>query len=101
MYLAKAKVSIRLEGATNTTVVIVELKANAVIKATWSGSLQRETTATFIGDTGSIGYEFVMSGIKVAATQIIKLEAVTVGASVEVNGELVVFEETTGADPTI
>ncbi len=99
MYLAKAKVSARIEDTAKNRTVIVELKVNGVIKATWACDLSAQFTT--IGATSSIGYEFVMSGIKVAATQIIKLEVVTLDASVEVNGELVVFEETTGESPVI
>lgn len=94
LYLGKAKVSIRMESNTALAGAIIELKANGVIMATWAAEIELD------GDSSN-SYEFVISGIKVAATQIIKLEAVTVDADVEVNGELVCFEETTGATPVI
>ena len=99
LYLAKAKVSARHEtGATGTATGIVELKANGTIVATWAARLHipTGTSANSVAE-----YEFAVSGIKVAATEIIKLEAVTVDANLEVNGELVCWEETTGADPAI
>ena len=100
MYLAKTKVSVRQTTSDrNSRTVIVELKVNAVIKSTWSCDLNAQSTT--IGATSSIGYEFVLSGVKVAATQIIKLEVITIDADMEVNGELVVFEETTGETPVI
>ena len=100
MYLAKTKVSVRQTTSDRASrTVIVELKVNAVIKSTWSCDLNAQSTT--IGATSSIGYEFVLSGVKVAATQIIKLEVITIDADMEVNGELVVFEETTGETPVI
>ena len=101
MYLAKAKCSVRLTGVDTLANVFVELKANAVIKATWSVRPHMGANAQGFAGTNSFNYEFVMSGLKVLATEIIKLEAVTVDANVEVNGELVCLEEDTGADPIL
>ena len=99
LYLAKAKVSVRLEANAVTEFSIVELKVNGVIKATWGVSLYGINIAS--AGSSSQNHEFVVSGLKVAATQVIKLEAVLVGPNTEVNGELVCFEEPTGGDPTI
>ena len=99
MYLAKAKVSARSE-TTNTSndVAIVELKVNGAVKATWV--CQLNVTSSGAGTTNP-SYEFVVSGLKVAATEIIKLEVISLNANVEVSGELVVVEETTGESPVI
>ena len=97
MYLAKAKVSARSE-ATGVAAgtVIVELKVNGTIKATWSCDLGMTTS----GDgTGTSSYEFAIAGLKVTTGQIIKLEAVTVDTNIEINGELICVEEATGASP--
>lgn len=94
MYLAKAKFSIE---TTNTGIqrAIVELKVNAVIKATASVILQAGAGTTVES------YEFITSGLKVIATQIIKIEAITLQTGLTINGELVCFEETTGETPVI
>ena len=102
MYLAKAKVSVRLEtisGVTSNKQVIIELKANGVIKGTWAAVLH--TDIDDVGGDSNATYEFAIAGIKVAATEIIKLEVVTLGTLIEANGELVVFEEDTGATPAV
>ena len=99
MYLAKAKVSVRSEGPNVSATVIVELKINGVIKETFSAWMA-DNTVSDSGGTSSTNYEFAFAG-KVAATQIIKLEAVTIGSGVEVNGVLVTFEEDTGVSPAI
>ena len=96
LYLAKAKVSIRLESGGTAGGAIVELKVNGVIKATWAGELLISSGEA--AHHNSV-YEFVVSGLKVTATQIIKIEAVTVDADIEVNGELICFEEDTGVNP--
>jgi len=108
MYLAKAKVSARTEDATSGPLtVIVELQAGAngseTTKATWACEVSGMATGAQTAGSGSstATYEFAVSGIKVAATEVIQLEATTVDVDVEVSGEIVVFEETTGADPTI
>ena len=99
LYLAKAKVSARHEtGATGTATGIVELNANGTIVATYSVELVQGVAGE--GQT-SDNYEFAVSGIKVTTGQIIKLEVVTIDAQLEINGELICWEETTGADPAI
>ena len=93
MYLAKAKISAIMENSTSAD-LDVELKVNGVIKATWSARLD-------VTDAPITNYEFAVTGLKVAATQIIKIEVITINTGMEVNGELVCFEEDTGVDPTI
>jgi len=104
MYLGKAKVSARIEAATNVVTAIIELQAGAdgseTTKATWSCELI-SATASGHGGSSVASYEFVVSGIKVTTGQVIQLVATTVDGSIEVNGELVVFEEDTGASPAV
>jgi len=106
MYLAKAKVIGRID-ALNTVapkVIEVVLKANAVIKdrcyfnATAGSSGGGGASK---GGNGELQYEFQVQGIKVAATQIIKLEVIASDAIVDLTGTLVCFEETTGDPPQV
>ena len=99
MYLARAYVSLAQDANNAVADCIVELKVNGVIKETFSGRMQGGATPGF-GGTSASSYEFAFVG-KVAATQIIKLEAVTVDSGVTVNAVLVTFEEDTGASPAI
>ena len=100
MYLAKAKVSATTVAESFDEDIIIELKVNGVIKETWATNLNR--TSGGVGKSAADEYEFATSGIKVAATQIIKLEVVTITAtSVQANGVIVCFEETTGETPVI
>jgi len=103
MYLAKAKVNCRLENTNaGSEIAVIELKAGVsgseVVKATWACQLNAGTGGEGTSETS---YEFVVSGIKVAASQIIKLEVITLDTLIEANGELVVFEETTGESPAV
>ena len=61
----------------------------------------RVSVANQGGSTSSENYEFVVSGIKVTTGQVIVLEVTSIGTNASASGELVVFEETTGVDPTI
>ena len=90
MYLAKAKVNINASGVSNASVTI-QLKVNAVVI--------EEYQTEVLADTGD-KYEFTSVGFKVAATQIIKLE-VTAVSGMNVEGQLICFEETTGESPAV
>jgi len=95
MYLGVAKISaigVQFPAAS----VTVDLVVNGVIKETgiiWSAS------TSGIGLGGQNEYEFVWKG-KVAATQIIKLEA-TISGTYTVKGTILVFEEDTGTTPAV
>jgi len=93
MYLAKAKIVANVTDASNTDLDI-ELKVNGVIKETCKIDLINSGTTSF-------EYEFAITGLKVAATQIIKLEVITITAISEVSGVLECFEETTGESPAV
>ena len=90
MYFAVA--TITMEGGPNNGSLKIELQVNGVVKETFLGE-------TFEGNTNQ--YEFISKGYKVTATQIIKLEAITVDAQVNVEGMLICFEETVGETPVI
>jgi len=98
MYIARAKVTFFLN-AVNTSSFgdEVVLKINGVIKETSKASL----LAGNVSGTSTIIYEFKNMGLKVAATQIIKLEVITLDADTDVEGFIECFEETTGASPAV
>jgi len=97
MYLASAKVNAIITGTGNGTVT-VELKVNGVIVETYSADLNHGTAPDSGNSTDS--YSFNVIGVKVAATQIIKLE-VTAISDVTINGVIQCWEETTGVTPVI
>jgi len=98
LYLAKAKVTVRMDAATSLIVGEVTLVVNSVIKDRWvfSGSAE----AGVGGTTGELQHEFAVQGVKVAATQTIVIDVVASDADYDITGTLVGFEETTGDDPT-
>ena len=102
MYLAKAKVSARMDATNTSNQLTVELKVNGIVKATWESKV---TDVSNVSDRGGASshdnYEFVLSGLKVTAGQIIKLEVISSGSDTDISGELVCFEEPTGGDKTI
>lgn len=92
MYIARAKVVF----FRNTTSLVstadeVVLKVNGTVVETakFSGSAEQPTWE----------YTFKNIGHKVAATQIIKLEVITLDTQVDVEGFIECFEETTGESP--
>ena len=88
MYLAKAKVNWETVGVGDLT---IELDVNGVVIETYE--------VTFVAsDVGH--YEYLSSGFKVLATQIIKLE-VTSEVNGRVHGTLICFEEDTGTNPSV
>jgi len=100
MYLAGAKISCKWNQAAGGALqrIAVDLTINGTIVET--GLMD---TVFGSGIFHSENYEFVCKGLKVAATQIIKLELSEMGGGSdgEVAGNLIVFEETTGDSPAI
>lgn len=103
MYLAKAKVNVFQNSNTAPTTVsaniTIELQANGIVQETYQTILPWDTNPTF--SPPNANYEFVISGIKVSATQVIKLEVTAIGVDVDVEGVITCFEETTGEDPSV
>ena len=95
MYLAKAKINVKATGISVGT-IRVELKVNGVIKDTYDADFNHGTNPDSGNSTDN--YEFNMTGLKVAATQIIKLEVISI-SEVAVIGSILCFEETTGESP--
>jgi len=98
MYLARAKCNIHLDG-TNTVAIGDEivLKINGVIVETYKTT---HGMATAADGSGQI-YEFKNIGHKVLASEIIKLEVITLDTQSEAEGFIECFEETTGESPQI
>ena len=92
-YLAGAQLSWVKTSATGAFLLKVELQVNGVVKETFVS--QGDTTEHYYPP-----YHFMQKGIKVIATQVIKLEVVTIGTTTTVEGSLSCFEEDTGGDPT-
>ena len=102
MYLAKARINVGYTGATGLN----EVGANIVLKV--NGTVVETVNARFIRSSVEIdsvmtyNYDFSNIGQKVAATEIIKLEVISISStSITVAGALVCFEETTGDSPAI
>jgi len=92
MYIARAKITVYNDGGgTGASQNVVVLKINGIII---------ETSGTRVNLT-SESYEFKNMGHKVAATQIIKLEVITINAAISIEGFIECFEETTGETPQI
>jgi len=91
MYIARAQI---IYFSNQTTAVNggceVVLKINGTIV---------ETTNFSTDIRGPIVYEFKNIGHKVAATEIIKLEVISLDTPVDVEGFIECFEETTGVNP--
>jgi len=101
MYLARAKCVFHTNGsssATNAANDRVELLINAVIVET------AKYTQSNIGNNSpgvmALEYEFKNVGHKVAASQVIKLEVVSLDSETDVEGFIEVWEEDTGVDPS-
>jgi len=99
MYLASAKINVYIENDnTGENSVIVTLNINGTVKETFEVMTGAVIAAT--SPSGQTDYEFNLKGVKVAATEIIKLEVTAIDADVAVNGQLTCVEVDTGADPT-
>ena len=97
MYIGRAKVTFfaNTNNALSTADEVV-LKLNGSIIETSKQSV-RWNAANAGG--GTFEYEFKNMGHKVLAGQIIKLEVITIGAAIDVEGFIECFEETTGESP--
>ena len=100
MYLASAKISIRC-GSSNNSNASAELIVNGVTVAEYRGGFMSNATGANAGATSADNFEFAIKGVKVAASQIIKIRATTIGTAITIAGELVCFEESTGISPKI
>jgi len=99
MYIARANCVFfsNVNGSRSVADEVV-LKINGVIVETVKFSHREVSTGTGVV---SMSYDFKNIGHKVAATQIIKLEVITLDTEVDVEGFIECFEEDTGVDPTI
>lgn len=97
MYLSRAKGQMLISEATGVFDVTIKLVANGVTK----GTRQYNDNAK---DT-EIDFDFNVIGVKVAATQIIKITVTHSSATATRNSitssELILFEEDTGKTPQI
>ena len=93
LYLTAAKVTFFSNNNNNTTAVTeIVLKLNGVII---------ETTKFGLGPVEKLApYDFKNLGGKVAATQIIKLEVITIDSRADVEGFVQAIEVPTGENPT-
>jgi len=101
LYLAKAKITVR-QTAINVAEknCIIELQLNGIVKETFS-SLMHDGSVAGTPGALTIPYEFAITGLKVAATQVIKLQVVTLDSQQEVNGVIEGWQEDTAATPQI
>lgn len=99
MYLASAKCVVYSEGVNASVSFTIVLKVNGTVEETFRGFLGLDSATT--DGTGDYQYEFNLKGAKVAATEIIKIEATVLGANIGVAGELMCIEETTGESPQV
>jgi len=98
MYLARAKVVFYTNNTVNTTGDEVVLKVNGTVIETVKHSSGIANTG-ISGGNGVFAYSFENIGHSVAATQVIKLEVITLGSDTDVEGFVECFEETTGESP--
>jgi len=102
MYIARAKVIFYANSSSPGAMIAdkAELKINGVTVETATSTMIDEAAADTAGVLTLI-YEFKNIGHKVAATQIIKLEVITLAAETDVEGFIECFEEDTGTSPQI
>ena len=100
MYIARAKVIVYINISTSAGSVADEivLKINNVIVETAKATIEASTGGSGVN---TFAYEFKNIGHKVAATQIIKLQVITLDTQTDVEGFIECFEETTGETPVI
>ena len=99
LYLAGAEVTLHLEAFGNANdESVLELTANGTVIETITLSSEGNTSVA----TGT-GYQanFMAKGIKVAATQVLKIEGATIDSNHAVETFIYGFEEATGASPAI
>jgi len=96
MYLAKAKVNCIYSGSgTSGTLIELSINGTVIESFIFDGSVLAGTTPQ------PTNYDFINMGRKVAATQVIKLEVISIGTGDEIEGTILCFEETTGDSPAI
>jgi len=93
MYIARAKVT-WFSNTASPSIIASEcvLKINGTIV---------ETSKVSLSANNSLIYEFKNIGHKVAATQIIKLEVISIDSEVDIEGFIECFEEATGETPQV
>ncbi len=99
LYLAGASVTLHIEGLANANdESVLELTANSVVIETITLSSEGNSSTN-----AATGYQvnFMAKGIKVAATQVLKIEGATIDANHAVETFIYGFEESTGASPAI
>ncbi len=104
MYLGRARIMVTAEvSAAAPGTAIVSLLLNGVVIESTRVEVIAAAQTSNAGAAGSSSqdFTFALSGAKVAAGEIIKIEATTVDANVSVYGMIVCFEETTGASPAV
>ena len=101
MYIARAKVVFFAitSSSFNSLADEVVLKLNGTVIETSKESQGVESISLRASNT--VEYEFKNIGKKVAAGETIKLEVITLSASVDVEGFIECFEEDTGTTPQI
>jgi len=99
LYLAKARVNFTSSVAGGTSTIA--LKVNGVIKEEIATLSSGQISGGSGGGFWNYEYKFAVAGLKVAATQIIKIEVTALGSNHKINSVLVGFEEDTGVDPRI
>ena len=99
MYLAKAKVSVVAASSGTGMNVEIELVINGTVRETFVATT-KSTTQIAASGVMSQGFEFALTGIKVAAGEIMKLE-VTTNSGAICWGTIECWEEDTGASPAV
>ncbi len=90
MYLSSASVSLRKTGSTGASNHTVELQVNGVVKETF-------TTFEFASAGKLSAYHFSTKGLKVAPTEVIRLQVTELGTATQVEGTLQCWEESSGS----
>jgi len=100
LYLAKASILVTQDAITASVLADVDLIADTTVVDT----IKVEAIGTSsIGPWGpqTRRYDFIVQGVKVAATKVIKIDVISSDADLDIIGTLVCFEEDTGASPQV
>jgi len=100
LYIARAKLvwSINSTDLQEAPAQQAELKINGVIVETCTVTIQMTGSG---GGLSTASYEFKNMGLKVAPTEIIKIEIIAIHAAVDVEGFISAVQVDTGVDPTL
>jgi hypothetical protein len=100
MYLARAQVVFAMDTLVSSTSLLnkIELQVNGTVVET---ALHSHLQSSGGGATVAFAYDFRNIGHSVAATQVIKLEVITLDADVTVEGFVECYEEPTGVSPFV